>query len=446
MTTKTAVIRKLAIANMLIASAMMVFGSFIMENTAAAQTTETAEETPVETQAETQSDTQVEMQSDTPAESPTDVPGAINDLQASAGTLSAILTWTEPAGSPTGYGIEYGTVAGGNFDQICTTNDCIDAVPGAIVTDLEQDLEYMFRVTPSNTAGTGDPSNIVYLVSTGPCSDMGTEEFCGRQMITAPTLRFTNIPDSFDFPPINMYDTMSAIPATQEQEPSGTQTAEETQAPAETQPATDTQPVTSEPEPLSMADYGLAQVFSDIPGREIFPPIDVSSTALNVYNNSDAANQPALADLLGIQDNRNSGGFEVQLQTVGTFTDGTHTIPLGNLFIATSVSSPVYSVPATDTAYPCPATNCGVIYGTSVGTRGILAPADSEGNGLGMPGTYTSDFGSGAVVLMDGGLPSTQGRNGYMYQFLNYYLNVPAFQAAGDYAVKLTFTLIDDTI
>jgi|GEM_PF-2690480 len=382
MRTKTAAIKRLMTINVLIAFALMSCGVFFL---AKAETALGAE-----------------------------IPGTITTLTAEPGTLSAILNWENPTGEVTSYTVEYGTTAGGIFDQICTTNDCVDAVPGATVTDLQQDMEYSFRVTPSNAEGTAESSNIAYLTISGPCSGMETGEFCGEQVISSPILRFTNIPTSFNFPPITFYATEAEA--------------------------------TAEPEILTAADYGKAQLMTtDVPGTGTFPPIDISSTAQHVYNNNNPATQPALADLLGIQDDRNSGGFEVQVQTSGTFTDGTHTIPLSNLFVATSISG-VYAVPATDTAYPCPATNCGVIYGTSITEKGILAPADSEGNGLGMPGTYDSNFGGGAIVLMDGGLPSTKGRDGYVYQFINYYLNVPAFQAAGDYAVKLTFTLVDDTI
>jgi len=343
----------------------------------------------------------------------TEPPGDLNTLTANPGKLSVSLNWVAPPGNPTGYTIEYGTVAGGAFDQICTTTDCINEIPGATVTDLLQDTEYMFRVTPLNPEGTGKASNEVSVTATGPCSGMESEQFCGTQVITAPTLRFISIPTSFDFPTVSLYGT-----------PAGT---------------------TQQPE-LTTANYGKAQVIDTIPEPGTFPPIDISGQAQKVYNNGNPTTQPALADLLGIQDNRNSGGFEVQVQVNGTFTNGSNTIPLSNLYVATSVASPVYSVPASDTAYSCPATNCGVVYGTSVTERGISAPADSQGNSLGMPYAFGQNFGSGAVVLMDGGLPADHGRDGYVYQFLSYYLNVPAFQAAGDYAARLTFTLIDDTL
>lgn len=424
MSKRTAVIRKLVIANVLITLMFASSGIFFLTKAQSVDpepaATETAETTETDS-ATVETDPPVEETDPVPVEPIPAIPGKIETLSAVPGTLSATLSWEDPAESASSYSVEYGTVAGGVFDQICTTEECVDAVPGATVTDLLQDTEYMFRITPSNAVGTGEVSNTVTLTSSGPCSDMDPTEFCGRQVITTPTLRFTSIPTSFDFPPISIYDTQPEI------------TEETTQE-------------TSKTPPLGFIETAKAQSFYDIPGTGTFPSITISSNPQNVYNNSNPTTQPALEDLLGIQDNRNSGGFEVQVQTSGTFTDGTNTIPLTNLFVATSVSSPVYSVPATDTAYPCPATNCGVIYGTSVTERGILAPADSEGLGLGMPGTFPANFGGSAIVLMDGGLPSTKGRNGYMYQFMNYYLQVPAFQAAGNYAVKLTFTLIDDTI
>jgi hypothetical protein len=424
MTTKRAAIRNLAIANVLLTLMSTVYGVFLLGGTVAAQTQEPAltQET-AQTQDTTQTQgTEESQETQEPGQTkPDSIPSKIETLTATGGNLSAILSWEEPAEKVTSYSVEYGILAGGVYDQICTTDDCVDALPGAIIRDLQQDTVYMFRITPSNALGTGESSNEDNLTITGPCSNMGNQQFCGQQVISAPVLRFTNIPTSFDFTTI-----VQPIPETE---------------------ATPEIEATPEPEILSIADYGKAALINpNIPGTGTFPPIDVSSSAQDVYNNANPATQPALEDLLGVQDTRDSGGFEAQVQTSGTFTNGVETIPLSNLYVATNVSSPVYSVPATDPAFSCPATDCGVIYGTTVAQRGILSPADSFGNGLGMPWTYTTDFGSGAIVLMDGGLPASQGRNGYVYQFLNYHLHVPAYQAPGDYAVILTYTLIDDTL
>jgi hypothetical protein len=187
--------------------------------------------------------------------------------------------------------------------------------------------------------------------------------------------------------------------------------------------------------------------FTSIPVSFTFPTVTSSGTAQSVFNNGAAASQPDSDDLLGVEDTRNSGGFEVQLQESTTFSNGTDEIPLSDLFAATSISSPVYTVPDTDAATSCPGTDCGVIYGTSVTTRGISAPADSGSADLDLAGTYTSAFGSGPIVLMGATLPAASGRglDANMYQFINYRLTIPALQPAGNYAVVLTFTLVDDT-
>jgi Tol biopolymer transport system component len=186
--------------------------------------------------------------------------------------------------------------------------------------------------------------------------------------------------------------------------------------------------------------------FISIPDSFSFPGINTSNVAQNAYNNGTSL-QPDSGDMLGVQDTRNSGGFEVQVQAAGNFSSGTATIPLSGLYLATNIHSPASAQPAgTDESAPCPATNCGIIYQSQITERGILAPADSKGESLGEPSTFTANFGAGPVVIMDGGLSSATGRNGDMYQYVNYRLTIPGFQPEGNYAVILTYTLLDDTL
>ncbi len=193
--------------------------------------------------------------------------------------------------------------------------------------------------------------------------------------------------------------------------------------------------------------------FSSIPESFSFPTV-TSGREQTVYNNGPLPTyEPGPDDLLGVLDTRESGGFEVQLQEASAITDGTPPdIPPENAGVATSILSS-YVIPGItnqETAVPCIGTSaplnppdCGVIYGDSVETRGIIPAADSKDGSLGSTATYTSHFGGGPIVLMSAGLPTSSGRNGSIYQFVNYSLTIPPRQHAGDYAFVITFDLLD---
>ncbi len=88
------------------------------------------------------------------------VPGAIADVNIVIGDTRVDLDWTAPLNnlSPiTEYEVQYGTVAGGNFNTIFTD----DAVPGAAIIGLTNGVAYQFRVVAKNAVGTGLVSNIV---------------------------------------------------------------------------------------------------------------------------------------------------------------------------------------------------------------------------------------------------------------------------------------------
>ncbi len=86
------------------------------------------------------------------------VPDAVNDVYAVGGDEQVVLTWTEPANNGeaiTSYTVQYGTVAGGEFNQ--AYND--DNVAGATITGLTNDVEYQFRVVATNSIGPSNPGD-----------------------------------------------------------------------------------------------------------------------------------------------------------------------------------------------------------------------------------------------------------------------------------------------
>lgn len=208
--------------------------------------------------------------------------------------------------------------------------------------------------------------------------------------------------------------------------------------------------------------------FTSIPDSFAFPQISSSGTTQNLFTNG-VANPPLISgddhDLLTVLDTRGDpidgglgGGFTVQVNNSTTFTDGVNVIPISNLFITTATdnSSIAGTVPIGGVMYEDVAT-------IPAGTRNITSPVDAGDIGttitlsdLEATSTFTnifpglpnpgSQFGNGDIVLMDGTLPATAGRNGSMHQFINYYLTLPpANQATGNYQVILTFTLFDST-
>lgn len=198
--------------------------------------------------------------------------------------------------------------------------------------------------------------------------------------------------------------------------------------------------------------------FTDIPDSFAFATITEGATQ-DVFNNDTPphANEPATDDLLGILDDRGTqncasggcGGFTVDVQPDGTFTDGTHTIPLTNLYIVTTLD------PADPNNSPPPAgEEAGVTYtaGIPSALRTVEAPAYVNVNSESLTDrtTFTdlgsaSQFGGSPLVLMDGTLPSTSGRDGTMTQFASFHLRVDATQEDGDYHVILTYTLQEST-
>lgn len=321
-------------------------------------------------------------------------PDAPQNLAATPGDLSANLTWDPPL-SDGGSGItNYRIIYGENglcdpttpTDPTLSHTNCSTLVPDP-------------GATPTSTTITGLSFGTTYIFAAYAQNSIGwslpsntttatptcnmTNSFCGAVTITNATLSFVNIPASFNFSSVN-----------------------------------------------------------------------TNSNVQTVFNNG-GANPPAAggisSDLISVLDTRGDpslggigGGFVVQVNNSTIFTDGTHTIPMNSLSVVTTADSAL--VPGTV------AVN-GVMYDDTpnipVATQTINAPVNAGANALDNPATYSgipaSQFGSGDIVLMDGTLQNTHGRNGTMYNLASYDLNVPANQAPGDYAVILTFTLFDST-
>jgi hypothetical protein len=231
--------------------------------------------------------------------------------------------------------------------------------------------------------------------------------------------------------------------------------------------------------------------FTEIPQNISFPPIKAGETVylcsnasslespLNFCSDNTEGTPPGLNDNLTVLDERNSGGFTVQVTAAGEFSDGTHVIPLENLSLVTTVDE------------EDPNQNNGIAYGkTFKGPKTVNPPlyVDETAHDLSNPEVYLGrgnvdlpeqalkpDFPPGQAVswttqssqesiqgrgaklrvnqlggapinLMDGTLPPTEGRVGEMGLFTNYILKIDPDQPAGNYSLILTYDLIDSTI
>lgn len=184
--------------------------------------------------------------------------------------------------------------------------------------------------------------------------------------------------------------------------------------------------------------------FINIPDTFTFTSISLSGSVQSLFNNTTpvGANDPALEDELTVEDTRNAGGFEVQVDINAAFSDGTNTIAKTNLFTVTSLEE-------TD-----PGNVNNLTYESGfAGDQNVSVPlyVDVDSTSIDVVATYTglapdSQFGSGAIVLLDGPLVAASGRDGQMSTFVNFYLSIPALQPAGEYDANLTYTLLDDTI
>lgn len=225
--------------------------------------------------------------------------------------------------------------------------------------------------------------------ASGFCLEPGSESFCGTQVISSSTLTFTEIPDSFNFGAIQNGAT----------------------------------------------NHNCTN------GSNISSPAYTCST--------DQTPIPGVDDMLKVYDDRNSGGFLVNVQPLDTFSsENADEIPLTNLYVLTTLPED-----------PSPGTNDitnGITYSDgAAGEQGIVAPAfvnefAPDYADISVPETYTdpainAHFGDNPVVLMDGTLNESLGRSGYFSQYVNYYLTTTPTQPAGNYSIVLFFDLMDST-
>ncbi len=181
---------------------------------------------------------------------------------------------------------------------------------------------------------------------------------------------------------------------------------------------------------------------TEVPDSFFFDP--VTTTPANAFNNENTVTTPDTDDRITVLDTRETGGFELQINVDTDFEDANNpllTIPIDNLRIVSSTTSPVETLPSTTI-------DNGIIFDNTISTYCASAPLDSAGGDLGLASTFPviNEFNINIPkVLMNCTLPANSGRNGSMSQYISYYLQVPGGQATGSYAAVVTYTLLDST-
>ncbi len=219
---------------------------------------------------------------------------------------------------------------------------------------------------------------------------------------------------------------------------------------------------TGQPNGISCKSSGLASFcaeqvitengglsFVSLPASFNFPTLTTSAMTQQRFSLAANAKDPA-QNLLAVEDQRLNGGFEVTVSAASAFSSGTNSIPLENLSILTSAPAPGNGI-VPDTAIILN----GMAYDSAIPVvmRNVNAPLDAGNqkklDDITLFSRYGSAFGKGdlpgAITLMNAGLSAGLGRNGRVYQSLNYFLNIPPAQTPGSYHVNLLFTLLDST-
>jgi len=206
-------------------------------------------------------------------------------------------------------------------------------------------------------------------------------------------------------------------------------------------------PLTTLSDVCIKADIGGGNIAIDyIPDSFSFPIKDTSGEAQNSFSNDNPSTPEVdiltgAEDVLTLHDYRNSGGFTVTLTTSG-FESATSSIPLSNLFVATTYPD-ASAFEILDPALNGDEIN-GVKYATgSAGTEDVTASAFTTGD-LNLPESYTVSFDQDKNDVADivELMKTTTGHVGRFSQAVSFLLKIPADQPAGDYQVKFTMDIV----
>jgi hypothetical protein len=320
------------------------------------------------------------------------IPDTITDLTAQAGANNGevVLNWSAPADNGleiTDYIIQYD---GGTGWTTFTHTASTDLT--ATVTGLTNFHNYSFQIKATNGHPGGSFSNIVQAMPT-PC---GVLEH--------------NL-QTDDSPVTTIYETCMGV------------TVE-----------------------------GGSLYLEHIPYSLSFPQKFALTTAQDSFSNDDPLTvgtvdvSTAPDDILTVSDMRNSGGFRVTI-TADTLSNGADTIPLSNLYLVTTYPGPNDFGPPIDDAGLIGMEEFGVEWAAgSRGAHDTVTPEFTTEN-LNLAGTYTAhdnffneQTGNPDVLTL---METNTNHIARVSQALSFYLNIPANQPPGTYAVTFTMDLID---
>lgn len=280
---------------------------------------------------------------------------------------------------------------GGESIETDQTANYTDANPSAISAG-NGDAIVAWTRAPGSGATTDIHAQYIKDTVGSICSETDSSSFCGSQQISNYVLTFTNIPESFNFGTITTGTTSNHCNNT-----------------------------------------------------------STLASPANSCSNATVPDPPGADDMLTILDERDTGGFIVQVTTQGTFTDGTNVIPLDNLYLITTIDEADQNKAG------------GINYNLDfTGSKTVSPPLyiNETTTDISNPSTYTtgwglqsaphtnlkvSQFGGYPLDLMVGTLASTAGRVGEMSLNANFNLKIDYDQLPGDYSLILTYDLTDST-
>lgn len=196
--------------------------------------------------------------------------------------------------------------------------------------------------------------------------------------------------------------------------------------------------------------------FENVPSSFSFPNRFKSGQVQHSFSNDNPATAAVdvtteSTDILTVTDLRNSGGFDVTI-TSSAVTDSENTLPLINLYIATTYPEDNDLIPLNANLVGTEANEIefgsGTVNTGNIDTALTVHSANATGtNALTLINAYTTDGKSfdanndttpDTIYLMR----STAARISQMSQALGFYLRIPADQEAGNYSFLLTLDLI----